>query len=258
MDDNEKKIFSKLNAILMKTGKDEKHRGYHILPERLNSIITSEELKNKYVFYEKERLAYMRSKVDFQNKTILDVGCNTGYLLFDLLDSGAKEVTGYEGKPLCGEFIIKAIDLFNEEDRFHFHNRYFNFSELNDEYDVIILLNVLHHLGDDYGDKTLSMDRAKRIIIEQINSMRKHASILIYQMGFNWHGNIKTCLFEHGLKAEMINYLKNGVKNHWKIIAIGIPERCKSGIIYKDLDDKNIVRDDSLGEFLNRPIFILN
>jgi predicted rRNA methylase YqxC with S4 and FtsJ domains len=89
MDNRENEIYSELKAILMKTRKDEKHRGYHILPERLNSKISSDELKNKYVFYEKERLAYMKSKIDFQNKTVLDIGCNTGYFLFDLLDSGA-------------------------------------------------------------------------------------------------------------------------------------------------------------------------
>jgi len=257
MDNREYEIAIELKNILMRTKKDEKHRGYHILPERLNSKIDSEELKNKYVFYEKERIVYMKSKIDFKNKTVLDIGCNMGYFLFEILDVHAKKVTGYEGKILCGEFLNRAIKLMNEKNRFEFYNTYFNFNKVNEKYDVVLLLNVLHHLGDDYGDKTLSIEKARHHIIEQLNSLSKNTSIMIYQMGFNWQGNIKKCLFEKGTKAEMIDYIKTGTQNYWDIIAIGIAERYNSGIIYKDLTEKNIVRDDSLGEFLNRPIFIL-
>lgn len=119
MDNREYEIAIELKNILMRTKKDEKHRGYHILPERLNSKIDSEELKNKYVFYEKERIVYMKSKIDFKNKTVLDIGCNMGYFLFEILDVHAKKVTGYEGKILCGEFLNRAIKLMNEKNRFH-------------------------------------------------------------------------------------------------------------------------------------------
>lgn len=257
MNNRELEISLELKNILLKTKKDEKHRGYHILPERLNSKIDSEELKNKYVFYEKERLAYMKLKVDFRNKTVLDIGCNMGYFLFDLLDTGARKVTGYEGKILCGEFLDMAIGLLNEKNRFEFYNAYFNFNEMNKKYNVVLLLNVLHHFGDDYGDKSLNMEKAKYNIIAQLNSLSKHASIIIYQMGFNWQGNIKKCLFENGTKAEMIEYIKQGTKDYWDIIAVGIAERINDGIVYKELSENNIERDDSLGEFLNRPIFIL-
>ena len=38
---------------------------------------------------------------------------------------------------------------------------------------------------------------------------------------------------------------------------IGIAESAGDKIIYNELDSKNIERQDSLGEFLNRPIFIM-
>ena len=72
---------------------------------------------------------------------------------------------------------------------------------------------------------------------------------MVLQLGFNWKGDIKTCLFEKGLKAEIINYLQSGTKDCWNIVAIGIAERYDGGIVYKDLNEKNIVRDNSLGEF---------
>ncbi len=173
------------------------------------------------------------------------------------MDDGAASVTGYEGKVLCNEFVESAVKLLLEEKRFKLIKGYYDFSTHNKKYDIVILLNVLHHVGDDYGDKSLTINDAKSKIIEQINSLNRSSSIMIYQMGFNWQGNIKTCLFEHGTKAEMIHYLKNGTKNYWDTLAIGIAEKHEGGIVYKDVNEKNIVRDDSLGEFLNRPIFIL-
>lgn len=254
---SEQEIVRELSSILMKTTSTEKHRGYHILPERVDLKIKDERLRSKPKFYEKERMTYIRSKVEFRNKSILDIGCNVGYFLFGALDDGATSVTGYEGKVLCNEFVENAVKLLGEENRFRLFREYFDFSTQSEKYDVVILLNVLHHVGADYGDESLTMDEAKVKIIEQINSLSESTSILIYQMGFNWQGNIKTCLFEHGTKGEMIDYLKEGTKNHWETLAIGVPERHDGRVVYKDLDEKNISRDDSLGEFLNRPLFIL-
>ncbi|MEW6655182.1 MAG: class I SAM-dependent methyltransferase, partial [Bacteroidota bacterium] len=233
---SEQEIIKELNDILMKTEKTEKHRGYHILPERLNKNITDEHLKSHSVFYEKERMTYFRSYVDFKNKSILDIGCNTGYFLFGTLDDGATNVTGYEGKTSCNEFLEKAIELLGEEKRFRLVKKYFDFSDHQQNYDIIFLLNVLHHVGDDYGDKLLTISDARNKIIEQLNILSKNTSILIYQMGFNWQGNIKRCLFPNGLKSEMIDFLKKRTKNHWDVIAIGIAVKNKGGIIYKNLN----------------------
>jgi SAM-dependent methyltransferase len=254
----EHKIVEELDNILKKTTATEKHRGYHILPDRINNWIKDKNRKYNQVFCEQERLQYIKSYVDFKNNTVLDIGCNTGYFLFSALDASAKTVTGYEGKPLCVEFINKAIELLNEEKRFKIFNEYFEFNKPNEYHDITILFNVLHHLGDDYGDKSITIEKAKLKILEQINNLSQSTSTLIYQMGFNWQGNINTCLFENGTKREMIDYLESGVNDFWEIQAIGIPQRINGKIIYEDLNEKNIVRDDSLGEFLNRPVFILN
>ena len=54
----------------------------------------------------------------------------------------------------------------------------------------------------------------------------------------------------------MIDFVKEGIKNLWDIIDIGIAEKNNNSIEYHKLNKNNIERDDSLGEFLNRPIFI--
>jgi hypothetical protein len=39
--------------------------------------------------------------------------------------------------------------------------------------------------------------------------------------------------------------------------ALGIAEKRGNAIVFSDLSESNLARNDALGEFLNRPIFIL-
>jgi hypothetical protein len=56
---------------------------------------------------------------------------------------------------------------------------------------LCVLFNVIHHLGDDFGDKSLSMEKQKDeggiviFIIKRISSL---------QMGFCWKGD-RNCAF---------------------------------------------------------------
>jgi hypothetical protein len=80
---------------------------------------------------------------------------------------------------------------------------------------------------------------------------------LVLQIGFNWHGNIEQPLFLKGTKREMINFVTDGTENNWEICSIGVAQSVEGEIVYCDLNESNIERNDSLGEFLNRPIFIM-
>jgi SAM-dependent methyltransferase len=185
----------------------------------------------------------------------LDIGCNTGYFLFELIERGVKFATGYEGGKFHAKFCKEAISLL-EINNARIINEYYNFHE-EEHFDIALLLNVLHHVGDDYGDTGLSMKNAKKAIIEQLNSLSNNADFVVFQLGFNWKGDITKCLFENGTKQEMIDFITNGIKNHYDILSIGIAQK-KDGIVYyEDVNENNIKRDDSLGEFLNRPLFIL-
>lgn len=247
-----------LRSILEKQSRNEKHIGYHILPECFDTVLKGTEYENNYVFWEKERFSYFVNKVEFYNKKVVDVGCNVGYFLFGVLECGAREVIGYEGKDTCGEFINKAVNFIDSPERFNFINEYFQFEGEAGSYDVGLLLNVLHHLGDDYGESSLSMTAAKKKMLDQLNGLSKNVETLIFQMGFNWKGDRHSCLFPNGTKAEMIEFIREGTYEFWEVQDIGIAERKKEGgVVYQPLSEKNILRDDSMGEFLNRPIFVL-
>lgn len=232
-----------------------KHSQYQILPERLAMFVDQSNLRVKSRT-EKERLGYVLKKVDLKGKTVVDIGGNTGYFSFESLNSGVEFVTVYEGNQTHADFINTAIDLLDVRDKMEVVNSYYTFKECA-KYDVCFLLNVLHHLGDDYGDNMLSIEEAKRQMIVQLNNMALISKEIVFQMGFNWHGNRNRCLFANGTKKELIDFVELGVSEYWEIESIGIAEKCAGVVVYCDLDDHNIERDDTVGEFLNRPLFIM-
>jgi SAM-dependent methyltransferase len=233
-----------------------KHSNYQVLPSRLKSILDPQSIQTT-TRSELERLKYITSKIDFKNKTVLDIGANTGYFSFELLDRGAKNVHYYEGNKEHAEFVglaAKLLGLVNLK----ITNGYYNFDNPPvNKYDICLLFNVLHHVGDDYGDDKLSINEARAAILKQLNNMSRLADDMVFQMGFNWQGDVKKGLFENGTKKEMIDFVTSGVGEHWDIVTIGVAQKNDGKIEYRELDEKNIERDDSLGEFLNRPIFIL-
>jgi hypothetical protein len=243
--------------LINKYSQNSKHAHYQVLPQALKKIIGYEEIYVK-TRYEIERLTYVLEKIDVKDKEILDIGGNTGFFSFELLAKGAKKVCYYEGNKEHADFVKLAAKVLNLSGKIEVKNKYFSFGKnFADKYDIIILLNVLHHIGDDYGNKTIAIEKAKESILQQLNGLSSNAEIMVFQMGFNWQGNIKQCLFENGTKQEMIGFISDGIRDKWAISHIGIAEAVGDVVRYADINANNIPRNDKLGEFLNRPLFIL-
>jgi SAM-dependent methyltransferase len=234
-----------------------KHSNYQQLSSRLKSIIGDQDIIIN-TRHEKERLDYIIDKVDVTDKTVLDIGGNSGYFTFELIDNGAQKVHYYEGNPIHSEFVRQAAEVLSVKDSIEITNDYFVFNEEYErKYDIVLCLNVLHHIGDDFGTKEITLEKAKQNIALQLKSLARISNILIFQLGFNWKGNRELGLFQNGTKKEMIDFVKTVTDNYFDFMKIGIAEMKDNVIKYEDLNDYNIERNDKLGEFLNRPIFIL-
>lgn len=232
-----------------------KHSNYQILPSMLKNILNENNLGIK-TRSERERLSYMKKHVDFSQKSILDIGGNTGFFSFELLQENARHIDYYEGNPVHAEFVQTASKVLNVEDRLTVYPQYYLFDKMEKQYDIILCLNVLHHLGDDFKDGK-SKDIACKEMLISLNQLASCSDVLIFQMGFNWKGNSEECLFKDGTKEEMETFIKKGTEDYWDIIFIGIAEKKDDIIIYQEMNDKNNRRQDDLGEFLNRPLFIM-
>ena len=232
-----------------------KHSNYQMLSTRVRELIGAEDL-NINSRYEKERLDYIASNVEINGKHVLDIGGNTGYFTFEVIDFGAKEVNYYEGNKVHADFVKKVVDLTDLNNKVKVSEEYYLFDKYEQRYDVALLLNVIHHLGDDFGNED-DVSAAKILMLKSINQMSAVSKYLVFQMGYNWCGDRTKCLFENGTKREMIDFIVNGTKEEWEVVKIGIAVGTKENIHYEDLNDINIKREDSVGEFLNRPIFIM-
>ena len=83
------------------------------------------------------------------------------------------------------------------------------------------------------------------------------AHLMAFQMGFNWCGDKNKCLFEKGEKRELEEFIETNTSDYWDILNIGIAEKNNGRVKYSMLNETNNHRIDELGEFLNRPLFIM-
>lgn len=235
-----------------------KHSNYQILHHSLQRIIDQDKelcIKSRY---EQERFDYICSKLCFNGKTCGDIGGNTGYFSFSALEQNAKFIYYYDGNYTHANFITLAAQILQNSHKLKVNAEYINLESqvLPDKVDILFLLNVLHHVGDDYG--VISTNNALEHIIKALNSLTTQTDILIFQLGFNWKGNPDLPIFKNGTKNEMIDLIREYTKPCWNIEYIGIAEKQYDNTIkYNDLNQQNIHRNDELGEFLNRPIFIM-
>ncbi len=243
--------LEKLQRLYSSTSK---HSNYQVLPKKLESLIDSSNLKIKSR-YEIERMNYIKKYVNFDGLNVLDIGGNTGFFTFECLDCSANHVNYFEGNKTHAEFVSIAAELLNLKDKITVSPQYYLFDK-KINCDIIFNLNVVHHLGDDFY-KCKAKSDAKEKMLDCLNSLSDSANIMIFQMGFNWKGDPNCCLFDRGLKKEVIDFITCGTKKYWKIISIGIAEKINDSVVYEDLNEKNIQRQDELGEFLNRPLFIM-
>lgn len=246
-----------VNKLLELYHETSKHSNYQIVASMLEKYISNQNI-DVISRYEKERLKYFVENIDIKDKKILDIGGNTGFFTFELLNHSASKVIYYEGNKVHAQFVKEASKILDLEDIVNVHDEYFLFDNTNkDSYDVIFLLNVLHHVGDDYGDDMLTKEKALKVITKSLQSLASKTKILVFQLGFNWKGNRNLPLFDDGTKKEMIDFIAEGIKHHFTIETIGIAENEEKKVVYNRLNESNIQRVDDLGEFLNRPIFIM-
>lgn len=208
--------------------------------------------------HETARLAYLASKLSFSGLRVADVGGNTGFFSFELLDRGAHRVDYYEGNKAHHDFVRAAAQQLGLGERLRTFNRYVTFTQ--DELagtDCTLLLNVLHHLGADFGDARLNKDAAKQNILSCLAALSRQTRQLVFQLGFNWKGDRHQPLFDHGTKAKLIDFVTQGTAADWTIQSVGVAEKSGDTVTFHDLNSANLARADALGEFLNRPIFIM-
>jgi SAM-dependent methyltransferase len=247
-----------LEKLVSLYGESSKHSNYQVLSTRLREILGEGaiDVKSRYEF---ERLEFIRKHVELGGKSVLDIGGNTGFFTFEVLDAGARSVRYFEGNAEHADFVRIAALVLGCADHVEVTNAYYDFKENNGRvYDVALLLNVLHHLGDDFGDRKVSVEDAKLDMIDCLRHMAAVTDCLVLQLGFCWKGDRNSLMFPRGTKGELVDFVTQATEGVWLIDKIGIPTKIgNKEISYEPMSEQNSSRDDAMGEFLNRPLFIL-
>lgn len=247
--------ISRLHSLYVQDGK---HAGYQALSPRLREYFPKELTFNSSR-YEPERFAFINQTLDFEGMKVLDVGANAGFFTFEALDLGAESVVAYEGDAALGEFLELAVDLLGLEGRAQVYRTYFEPPGQTPEpkFDVALLMNVLHHLGADFGNSAIDKKDVLDVVGHYVQRMSSVSRYLVFQLGYCWKGDRNSLLFPHGTKQEQIDFVNSVCAGYWKILSLGIPCGDSGRIEYLPPENCNLRRVDQLGEFLNRPLFVM-
>jgi SAM-dependent methyltransferase len=204
---------------------------------------------------EAARQAYFEATLPLRDARVLDIGANTGYFSFGALAAGARAVHSYEGNAEHAGFLRTAADALGVGERLEVTAGYYDFASDATPFDIVYCLNVLHHLGDDFGDRRLGMAQARERMQGCLRHLSSVTGMLVLQTGFNWRGDRHRPLYGRGLKCELVAHVREMCAGDWCVEEIVVVD--PQSLQYRPLDAALEERFDALGEFMNRPMFRL-
>ncbi|MBL7005098.1 MAG: class I SAM-dependent methyltransferase [Gammaproteobacteria bacterium] len=111
---------------------------------------------NEYVLHLIHTYAYFQSSQISENKTVLDLGCNTGYGT-EILSRSAKKITGVD---VSEQAILKAKERYNHPtlEFQQIDGKHLPFED--NQFDLIVSFQVIEHIVDHY----LYINELKRVL----------------------------------------------------------------------------------------------
>jgi SAM-dependent methyltransferase len=98
---------------------------------------------------------------DLGGRTMLDIGCHHGYYCIEAKERGAGTVVGVEGKPKAQKVIQRIQRIYGYPD-FQLVEGFFPKVRLpHKQFDIVLLMNVVHHLGTVRKARAMILDAAK-------------------------------------------------------------------------------------------------
>ncbi len=103
--------MDKITELKTLYAKGSKHSNYQVLSKRLSLLIGNNiEVKSRY---ESERLRFYFRKLKCKDKIIVDIGGNTGYFTFELIEYWSPTFsTIIEGNKAHADFVKLASDRY--------------------------------------------------------------------------------------------------------------------------------------------------
>lgn len=208
-----------------------------------------------------ERAAFMFERQSCSGQSVLDIGANQGFMSIEAALRGAQQIDAFESNPVDGAFMAQAASALEALQALKVHPVNFAFDHAKPgHWDCVICLNVLHHVGRYFDAQVQDLAQAKSLMASHLRRLLGPQTHVWFQLGFNWQGNPQQPMFAHGTKREMSEFVVQMLGPHGRLAALGIynPERqAYEEVVYGDWAHPLWQRMEGLGEFANRPLYLI-
>lgn len=169
--------------------------------------------------------------------TVADIGANTGFFSLNLAQARPDlQIDAFEMNPRHAEFIALAAQAFDLS--INVRSQSCDLAGIGrlPEYDVVILLNVLHHAGFDF-DAHLADDNAAfdAHAVAYLTTLRTRTRRLVFQIGSNRGGDKMRPLFPRDDDAKRLGWIGRTLRAAgWKIDAVGYAQLEDDVVRFRD------------------------
>lgn len=224
-----------------------KHGVYQQLPDFLSRDFGVRAPVDERWRGDRSRLDYLRTRLNFQGLHVVDIGANTGFFSLTLAHDDRAQVTSREPDPANHDFL-QAVRRHYALAQLQLSDAPVTVDTVADlpSSDVVLLLNVLHHAGDDFDrDRVPTPDALAEYMTEYLTRLARTTRRMVYQLGYNWCGNKATPLMPVREPYAMLRYLAPIFqKSDWQIEHVALRF---------DVDDPRMVE---LSTDLDRPVLV--
>ena len=260
-----------------------KHSVYQNTPQFIRDELGYNETIDENWRGDSARWDYLRNHFNFSGQSVLDVGANTGFFALSIShETPGAEVTALEGNTNHSKYIETIAEYF-EIPNLHVLQQYLGLADIArlDQYDTVLLFNVLHHAGVDFDQDLMESEIGLfDYCIDYMEQLARKCSRIIFQMGYNWGGNKQKPVVALDDDAGKVIYTAKFMrKAGWHLEEILLPKSCSKKSYPAELSnidpnftellnrgDFEVVKQeivphldpatDKLSEFYRRPLFI--
>lgn len=159
---------------------------------------------------DRSRLDYLRTRLDFKGLRVVDIGANTGFFSLTLAHDDQAQVTAVEPDPANRDFL-KAVGRHYGLENLAVADTPVTLETVDSlpASDLVLLLNVLHHAGEDFDSTWVrSPEALQDYMAGYLGQLAQITRRLVFQLGYNWRGNKATPILPVRHPFEMIDYLR--------------------------------------------------
>lgn len=207
------------------------------------------------------RAAFVFDQQSAKGRRVLDIGANQGYMSIEAALRGARHIDAFESNAIDSAFLIQAASALFPLRSVSVHAENYRFDlPRTGQWNYVLCLNVLHHVGRYFDQHVNTLEQAKSAMAQHLQGLLSSDGHVWLQLGFNWQGDVQRPLFERGTKREMTDFVAAMAGPNARIATVGIynpDSKAYEAVALDDGDHPLWERIDSLGEFGNRPLYLI-